>query len=117
MGVPIFLQICCSVGIALLCRDMDGYPPHRTGPRGIPGPGGMATDERLLRWKLDVSGVTPWQQQQERRRDLRQWRCTSKRAECGRAVHYYAIGYGTLQGGKEEGGGTGGDMMVVNGGH
>ena len=43
MGVWIFLQSCCSVGVALWGGDMGGYPLHGTGTRGVTGPGGADT--------------------------------------------------------------------------
>ena len=48
---------------------------------------------------------------------MTQWGRTSKKAEYGRAVHFYKIAYGPLQGGGEETGGTGGDAIVITGGH
>ena len=117
MGVRIFLQIRSSVGIALLCGDVGGYPLCGTGTRGVPGPGGTATDERLPRRRGDGSGITPGHQQQERRRGLRQWERTPENAEYDRAVHCYAIAYGYLQGGAEKAGGTGRDAVARTGGH
>ena len=78
---------------------MGGYPPHGMGPRGVPGPGEVPTDEWLLRWWGYGSGITPRPKQQERRRGLRQWGRTSEKAEYGRALHCYTITYGPLQGG------------------
>ena len=43
-GIRIFLQSHRPVGVAIICRDVGGHPPHRTGPRGFPRPGGAATD-------------------------------------------------------------------------
>ena len=85
--VHIFLQSRRSVIIDLLCGDVGGYPPHGTGPRGFPGPGGAATDERLLRRRGDGSGIKPRQKRQESRRGLRQWGRASKKSEYGCAVH------------------------------
>ena len=45
---------------------MGGYPLHGTGPRGVPGPGGAATDENLPRGRGYGSGITPKRRRQER---------------------------------------------------
>ena len=57
--VQIFLQSRCSVDIALLCGDVGAYPPHGTGPRGVPGLGDAATDECLPQRQVYGSGITP----------------------------------------------------------
>ena len=44
MGVRIFLQSRRTVGFALWCRDIGGYPPYGTGPGGFPIPVGAATE-------------------------------------------------------------------------
>ena len=41
---PDFLQSLCPVGVALWCRDVDGYPSYGTGPGRFPGLGGAVTD-------------------------------------------------------------------------
>ena len=43
-GVRLILHILCSVGVAIRCRDVGGYPPHGTVPRWIPVPSGTETD-------------------------------------------------------------------------
>ena len=43
-GVRIFLQIRHPVGVDFWCGDVGDYPPHGTGPGGIPISGGAATD-------------------------------------------------------------------------
>ena len=43
-GVRLFIQIRHTVSVSLWCGDIGGYPPHRTGRGGVPGPGGAATD-------------------------------------------------------------------------
>ena len=61
-GVRIFLQSCRTVGVALWCVDVGGYPPHSTGPGGFLGPGGGATDkvapaeEVLQEVELNIGG-------------------------------------------------------------
>ena len=42
---------------------------------------------------------------------------TSEKAEYSCAVHFYTITYGPLQGGGDEKGCTGGDEIVITGGH
>ena len=44
MCVPIFLQIRCSVGATIWCRDVGSYSPHGMVPGGFPGLDGAATD-------------------------------------------------------------------------
>ena len=39
MYVRTFFQIRFTVGVALLFRDVGGYPPHGTDLGGYPGPG------------------------------------------------------------------------------
>ena len=46
MGVQIILQNHHSVGVAIRCGYVGGYPLHGTGPRGIPGP--VAGSNRML---------------------------------------------------------------------
>ena len=66
-GVQIFLQGHRTVGVAIHCVDMGGYPPHGTGPGGFPGPGGA--DNYRTR-----SGSTPRRRRREQRRGLSRWR-------------------------------------------
>ena len=47
MGVQIILQNHHSVGVAIRCGYVGGYPLHGTGPRGIPGPVGMVTERKV----------------------------------------------------------------------
>ena len=54
-GVRIFLQRRRSVGATLRCRDVGGYPPHGTGPRGFPGPGGAVI------YGADPAAVSIWE--------------------------------------------------------
>ena len=97
---------------------MGGYPPHGTGTRGFIGPGGAATDReapaeenrREVGVHLGGGGESAGGVWADGEIHL-------AKEEYVCAVYCYAIAYRTMWGGVEEAGYTGGDAVVVTGGH
>ena len=118
VGVRLFFQIRHSVGAALRCGDMGGYPPHGPVSGGFPGPGGVAIDEedpaeasrREVGVHLGGGGKVVGGVWDDGYAYL-------SKAENGRAVHCYAIASENLWGNREDARGAGGDSVVGAGGH